>query len=739
MTSEKTPTGDSGDAFDALIKASWDHEPSLRELLDAGVRRLLDDAKSLEDSLNSSGTVSEETIQEALLHLNGDWDMLGFGDEALKITGRLRPTEYAEENDVDNLDEDGAFPGLGVRAEDLLGAYLPAAHFRVIMRGFDVETVPLGEHGNAYRIVMQLSLDEDYADEDIWFTAYPDDIEYIEAYQPTREGAEEFIGKNFPELLTAIHVLPDNCQDPELIRQVLDDFAVTFDLSKADTTMGQDEVLDLIETYITDRLAFDNSSYDASVNGLIYGRRMNFDKVPTKYQGTLRQLLIGSVRLFPTPDTTEGQSMVTYRAALETWYLVPEAQGGRTPIYIPIDSLTKLVANRPDARDYPFGEDTFITQNEQMEGDFGVAPLANTMGAAAVELVAQEDSDAPVDEAEVQEGYASEAELVSAYTNELRGLHEVVRQYASGAAELVYDTKADAMKQYEVVSERINAFFERWSNVNTVIEVAGEALRMPNMQITRTLDVENEHVSLNFDNFDIVDRSILNSAKGMLTEATVRVLPIDEDEQKHVIRAYLEFIDLSHTTIPVNINDPETGLTMVTGGATRRFVVDLGYHAGYSIPALEYDERRQQAMERAEHMEAPSKTRAIVTKNLRALAKGIDNESPNSMEEYDGVEGLRDIALSTAGDPSAMNTVADALESIIGTGRPLRLMGPYITETGELVPDQGLLAKLDGVVTQHPHLKANEITFVMLVPAQSTGETDKRFIVPLSTLEEMAF
>lgn len=648
MANETYPAGDSNDAFDALIKATWEQEPSMRELLDAGVRRLLDDAKSLEDSLNGALAVSENAIQEALLHLNGDWDMLGFGDDALKVTGKLRPTEHAIENDIEELDDEAAFVGLGERANDLLGSYCQATHFRVIMRGFDVETIPLGKHGSSYRVVMQLSLDEDYNDEEVWFTAYPDDIEYIEAYQPTREGAEEFVKSNFPELYTAVQALPDNCQDPELIRQALDDFVVSIDLSRADTAMGEDEVLDLIETFITDRLSFDNASYEASVDGLIYGRRMNFDKVPKQYKGTLRQLLIGNVRLFQVPGTVEGEKLITYRPALETWYLVPEAQGGRTPIFIPIDSLTKLVENRPSARDYPFDEDTFIVQNEQMENDFTVAPLPSLMGSTAMELasveVEQRDTEAvPI------EGAAPEfdADIALRFTDELNKLYQHVYQYVSVDDERLYDSEAEAAEAYQTVSDRIQAFFDRWEEEKyPVIEAMGMGVRLSATQVSRTIDIESQHVATIFDGFGLKEAGMLNSAKGYLVEANVRVLPAGEDGEKRALRAYLEFVDLSSTIPGANIVDSETGLVAITNTTTRRFFVDLGHPVGYSIPDIEYLERRNEAIANVKRLEVPKNARRTLEKNLEYLAHGIDNESRDALTDYDGVEGLRDIALS---------------------------------------------------------------------------------------------
>lgn len=114
------------------------------------------------------------------------------------------------------------------------------------------------------------------------------------------------------------------------------------------------------------------------VRGVIYGRTMTYAKVPKEYDGTLRELLISNVRLFRRPDTEEGQALVTYR--LCTRDVVPrarEAQGGRTPVYIPIDSLTRLTTNRPETSAYPFDEDTIIQPNEQFDHVLGCARLNN--------------------------------------------------------------------------------------------------------------------------------------------------------------------------------------------------------------------------------------------------------------------------------------------------------------------------------------------------------------------------
>ncbi len=743
MIRESQPHSNDDDAFDALIKNTWETEPSLRDTIDPGILRLIHDAKSAEDALNFATNPSEDTIQEVLLNLNGDWDMLGFRDEAIKVTGRLRPTEYAlDENVVDDAHE-GAFPGIGERKEDLLGEYFDAAGFRAIVKGFDVERVPMGEYGSMYRVVMQYGLDEDYEDGQVWFTSRPDDIEYMEPHQPSREGAEEFVRANFPEVFAAVQALPDGCRDPELIRQLLDDFSVTFDVSKADTTMGDDEVLDLIETYITDRLAFDNATYDAVVRGVIYGRTMTYAKVPKEYDGTLRELLISNVRLFPTPDTAEGQTLITYRPTLETWYLVPEAQGGRTPIYIPIDSLTRLTANRPETSAYPFDEDTIIQPNEQFDSNFGVRPLEQRLGEAVIDaasMTSVEHADEASDRDGEQDIPEDEKERQRQFLAELHGLHEIVRQYASSEAERPYPSKAAIADDYEMINYRISAFFQRWqTDMNPVIEVIGPALRIPEATFSRVIDQESQTLDIQVKGFGVSSPDVFSSAKGILAEANVQTRSYGEDDEQHVIRAYLEFIDLGHGNNTITITDPDTNASMVTINAARRFVVDLGLPAGYSLPSLDYDARRSEALARTAKLDIAQSSRQMLQKNLEYLAGAIDSEPQTEMTEFDGVEGLRDIALAFHDNPSAMDVAADALEAILGAGRTLRIAGPFIDDSAKHILGQEILATLDGVVTEHPFLKTSEIALVMRVPTPERNDVVARYVVPLSTLEEMAF
>ena len=746
MIREPLPSHSDDEAFNAIIKNAWETGPSLRETIDPGILRLLNDAKNAETALNSDmDDPSEDAIQDTLINLNGDWESLGLNGAPIKVTGRLRPTAYALEEDVVDHAREGALPGIGELKDDTMGEYFDGASFEATIDGFDVEKVPMGEHGSIYRLVMLYRLSDEYDDNQIWFTSYPDDVEYIEPHEPTREGVDEYVRANLSEIFAQIQTLPDNCRNPEAVRRALDDFCVTIDFSKLDGMIEKDKVIDLVETCITDHIAFDNATYDANVQGTIYGRTMKYEQVPKEYKGTLRELLISNVRLAATPESDDGQSSISYRPVLETWYLVPESQGGRTPIYIPLDSLTGLTSNRPEAGDYPFSEDTIIQPNEQFDENFEAKPLAGQgLGAAVLDALSRLESATEDGKPDVSNEKAlpeSEIERQRLFLKELRSFHESIGEIVSSNHERSYPTRAAAEADYAVVNKQISEFFERWNaKVNPVIEVAGEGLRLSGSTITQAIDHENETLDTRVEGFDILAPDSLNSAKGILSEAYVQVGSCEVDGATYnVIRAYLEFVDVEHDGRTRVVNDPDVGVPIISVDTSRRFFVDLGLSVGYSIPSIEYDDRRNEALANVARLDIEQSLRVMLRKNLLHLAHAIDNGSDTDLTEYGRVGELSDIGRKLQKNEQAMTTVADTLEAILHRGRPLQVIGPYIDETGDQISDQGLFAILDGVITEHPFMDEKQIAFVMLIPAQEPGEVDSRYVVPLSTLEEMAF
>lgn len=73
MIREPLPSHSDDEAFNEIIKNAWETGPSLRETIDPGILRLLNDAKNAETALNSDlDDPSEDAIQDTLISLNSD-------------------------------------------------------------------------------------------------------------------------------------------------------------------------------------------------------------------------------------------------------------------------------------------------------------------------------------------------------------------------------------------------------------------------------------------------------------------------------------------------------------------------------------------------------------------------------------------------------------------------------------------------------------------------------------------
>lgn len=730
-----TPHPDNtNELFDALMSREWESEPNLRESIDAGVKRVLMQAAQLEESLNL--TPHEGDDVEALLQvLNGDWDNLGYEGYALNITGKLQPTPYALEQDVEELVASDAFVGISKESTSDQDPHYTATHAALLVRGFGVEKVKKGNR-HKYRTTLRFGLDEDYGDDETWFTAFPEDLEYVDVPYPSREGAAAFIYQNFPALFSQINAMPADCHDGELIRQTLESFVARFDVTRTDSTLSSEEVLDIIETYITDRLAFDNAPYTIGVRGLIYGRTQTFHYLPADYDGELAEVLVGGIRLLA--EDGPSQDGATYRPALEVWYLVPGSGQGRTAITIPIDSVTKIIEQRPPASAFPF--DVFnlaVESDQEFEQSFAVASLgeaALTLSDVGSSQEGEYDSDDSEEESAI--------EVLTRFHHELRVLGEVVKPYlaASGA---YYRTEEEVRSVCADVREKVQSFLTRWSPLISVAEIqaSGEALRTPTTTVRRKVDTDEQTVVLTFSGMDMNKGDLLTVRRGILRSGYVDVVEMGEEDSddRYGIRAILEFTDTATSPADMAISDPYFNRLMVSARIAKQFYVDLGSPVEYAMPELENEHRRREQLKKLESTQVSPAVRGKIVDRLEHIKTALENEVSGTFTEYDGLEAMQELAAGLVNDAEAMRTVAIALEATLRTGRPLRLSGPMFNQQGELVTDTTLIARLEAVISEHPYLTSPQLALSAIVPEQNDGDTNERYIVPLSSLEGFAY
>jgi len=732
MTSELNRPDDRnyGALFAEIFNANLRDSLDLRKQIDAGIRRVLDDATKVEQALNRMGHVTEEDKDKLLQELNMAWDSLRFGVEAHKVTGKLRATEYADEEEVVDLVGTGEppFRGLGSREQDIRGYFYRADGFSAVPLGFDVEEVDLAEHGKSYRLFLQFGLDEDMPDRTIWFTVYPEELDYIEPPQPSRDGAELFISDHFPELFAAIQELPDDCKDDERIRRALDDFVATIDFTHVDSDMGTEEIIATIETYITDRLAFDNSPYTINISGMVYGRTMKYDHVPRRYTGALSESLIAQVRLFPMVGPATGEGIVSYRPAIEIWYLVPERGGGRTPIFAPIDSIQSLTSHRPDGALYPFSEDTVILPNEDVEwgfDDVALAPRETIRQTAPIsESIPEKSPDAE----------RSTEELLVEYLRDMRELHAIFKDsYVSK----IYDTEEDAKQAADAAIGDVANFVNRWAQVfetPPVMHVSGPALLYQTGEAKTKIDGEKNTYNMEVTNIGTSEGDMFSSRIGRYGGWYIDHRAREGAPGYEIIAAFsiqemdTPYYSFKHDTFPLNTLEVEVD---------RRTLIDLTKDAEYEIPELAYIQRQSELTSQLSSL--PTALRNRAEKQLATLREALEGEVISGFKQYEGIDGLRDIALSASGDEKVAFLLALATETVLGSNRLITVSGPAYDDSGDLVSVDGVLGRLTSVIAAHPYVPSNEVILVLKTLEEEDMHASKMLLLPLSTVETLGY
>ena len=704
--------------------------------MDSGIRRMISEAKKAQDALNSASPVSEEKIQEVILELNSDWGSLGLYDTPVAVSGKLRPTPDAIEQDVIELADGQSIPGLLDTDEDLQGNYVTAANFSCIIRGLTVEEEeePLG---TLYSVVFEISLDEDYSDDEIWFTLQPDEIEYIFSEHVTEEGAADFIKTHLPEVYAAIEALPSFLNDAEQLRKALDDFSITIDPKKLDTDLGLEEIIDMIESHLTDHLGIDNTAFTATVDGVIYGRGTDNSLIDKHWQGKLKQLLVGRVRLCPDTDIDGDMRPIQYRPLLETWYLVPEHGGSRTEITIPIDNLVHLKCMRPNQADYPFSDrDTTLVPNEDIEGRFNLKPLDS--------LTKEKSSDSTNDHSTslVKETKAEvdRTELLKSYLESLRELHRKVKPFASGDNGPFYEPGPELMAARDIVADIAEEFLKQHNKLglNPDIEVTGEGLRFPSSKTSSVIDRSKGQLIYKVEGDDIVKGNIFSNFTGSLCGFKTATYEVGG---KFALKANLIFFDKSTIDEPLQVFDSLIKEDVLYLKVDRKFTVDFSDEVDYDLVELKEKHKMQEALESIEKAPISQKNLNKVKEILEDLAISLEERSTEWIKYY-SVEDLNEIGFITAGNEKASDAVSYALETAIGTGRPLRLSGSYFDSESKRQESGEIEAMFEGSIARHPLLKTPEPVLVLWTIEHSDNKkskTVKKYIFPISALEEMHY
>jgi hypothetical protein len=106
---------------------------------------------------------------------------------------------------------------------------------------------------------------------------------------------------------------------------------------------------------------------------------------------------------------------------------------------------------------------------------------------------------------------------------------------------------------------------------------------------------------------------------------------------------------------------------------------------------------------------------------------------------YEDVNGLREIALAMQQQEEHTETVAQALETIFGTGRHVGVSGPAFNASGEIESLDGIGARLEAVIARHPYVPSIEPILILTAASLEDGRMSRRLVMPVSTLEELYY
>lgn len=735
--------------FRALVEAEWKSgAPSMWEKIDKGVRRVLERARLLEEKFNQTKNASNDAeLQVELMELNHEWDKLGYELKSVGVIGRLRPVADLDPEELEPLVGEGI--GLEEKTTDLYGEYYKAAGYRVQVLGFDLETLHNTVDGPmSYKIMMALTIDDEPAD-NASLMMHVGDVEYIDVPEPTAEGAEAVLWDNFPDLMQyTTDKIPDDCGSDKKILEVLDDFAVTFDVNAHTTTLTAEQICMYIDAYITARLGFDDSmEYTMEVDGIAYGENAKKHAVPRKISGST-PCRISSVRLIPGPET-EGDGE-TYQALLEVYIPLPGRNAGWTKALVLPHSIENLWCDRPTQKEFVFDdiEGLVVFHPDQIEPDLEIEPSPSTVdaiGKAALDAATQEgDVELSTDQAGVEEAETEDEEEVETREQRLERYAELRAKFLEMYIKMHeiskrrFATEEESIASYDEMSQLLTEFTSDYPYEERIVAMlSGEAVIQANT-VTRYKPRE-DGVTVEVDGINAVNGDLMTQIRGVyMGGTTVRGTIGDQ----YAVSAYLYFVDVRPPE-GVDVMGPTGDLALFRLVSERKVAIDVAEpDLDFDFLALERARRCTEALETIAKIDTTEARREQLAAHVTTFSNTLEKSLIGERIEFDSISDLNTLAITVMGDEEQSDAVASALNHVIGNELPAIMTGAALDKTGKVVMLDGEPSRIVGVVSRHPALRAPEPALLIEVHGEpdengmtQLGETR---VVPLSTITGFA-
>lgn len=711
------------EAFDALIKQENINPNVLKDSIDAGMAIVLQSAKDCEAALNRDPDMVDEKVEELLYYLNNHWRSMGLDQQIITVSGKVRPTLAADDMEFTGSvvahDHTGLLPG----GEDAEGEWYTAAGLAVGASGFYARIIE--EHDQMlYRVDLMLHLPH-IEEENALLSIHPDDITFIEPEVPTRFGAAQFVAEHFPAVYSAVLELPQQCGgNPALICQALNEFRVSFDVSQGDGVSAE-EVMSIISDFISDHLAFDNAPHTVRVDGTIYGTTFEGERIPTEYTGKLRSVHIGAVVLVPVDNPPQADHMVTYAPQLEVWYLVPEVEGGRTQINMPMESIAGIKSKRPQVSAYPFATDTIIMPAEafnEHEASEGFLPAE--LGESALNATEQEARPSTSET-------LTAIELLERADAALTAL----QRQADIVAQQRYDSAEEAAERaFAQLEEPLKELINSTRGTSIEIEAAGSGVHHSPVQFRISKqDEDTRTATLELAGLHEVTDDMLAVQRGWFRgNAATTAIVHNEDQPDQYFTPYLalELEKSEEGRNYVRVRDTKTTTSLFEMVPKYRVTVQVdSRQSNIFLPEYRQLLACRQAIG-ALAKEFPDAEQ--LPAELYELHERIFNAPRNSYTTMEDLSLVHSIAATAGGDEELARKV-DVILSDILSERPVSVTGNAYTSDDEYDEDVTLSEIVRTVVSFAPNISTSEPMLVFY----NLDKPEYKIYMPLSGITEL--
>lgn len=334
--------------FETIIQSAWTGDrPKVRDTLDPGVAGVLRKIALVQDALNAREQVSDADLEEAKAEIICELRDAELYMAAVTLTGKLRLVvrdgaeivqDVLDEDDIAALQE-----ALPKPSRDVFDAYYPVDGFmlRICQPMIQREVDELYRSGQlvSYQIALGFTIEGDDTKGPL-FSMRPDDVELINPKHLVQEGARLFLSEYLPQALEAIdQLIPDDCGDDDIIFQGLHELVIEIPNGFCEVHgLSLNDLLSILDTYLSQRASLDKEEpYQITVKGHVMGYDAQMSSTEKLYD-TPQDLFVHDLEpgFIPIGFSKTGDR---FGVCMEGRVAVPERRGGRTPVFIPIQSI----------------------------------------------------------------------------------------------------------------------------------------------------------------------------------------------------------------------------------------------------------------------------------------------------------------------------------------------------------------------------------------------------------------